>query len=188
MHQVGLQSILVVVISVEGFLKLSRRIVAVSLGDQPLDAGLLSSLLDLWLLSVTNFEEAPGRHFVFWSNCSRSDRMGRGDTRGHHKQKIFGAQKYLVWPARGAAVPSHLPARLLSSCLCCCRWLEISSERKYLVSWISYWCMYVKCRIISYNEKSWLYAKNKKFSLIYIVIFRCGSISIYRPESHSLTD
>ena len=26
-------------------------------------------------------------------------------------------------------------------------------------------------RMISYNEKSWLYAKNEKFSLIYIVIF-----------------
>ena len=26
-------------------------------------------------------------------------------------------------------------------------------------------------RIVSYNEKSWLYAKNEKFSLIYIVIF-----------------
>ena len=41
-------------------------------------------------------------------------------------------------------------------------------------------------RIISYNEKRWLYAKNEKFSLIYIVIFH------NKPEffiiSHFLLD
>ena len=63
-HQVGLESVLVVVIPVVRLLELAGRTVPVGLGHQPLDAGLLPGLLDLRLLAIPNLEETARRHFV----------------------------------------------------------------------------------------------------------------------------
>ena len=64
MHQVRLESVLVVVVPVVRLLELAGRVVPIGLGHQPLDARLLPRLLDLGLLAIANFEETSRRHFV----------------------------------------------------------------------------------------------------------------------------